>query len=65
MTDDFISSILSGDRRAIAKSISMIENEDSKISNIISEIYPKTGGSECISRSCGIVELTLRRHCRG
>ena len=38
MTDDFISSILSGDRRAIAKAISMIENEDSKISNIISEI---------------------------
>lgn len=45
MTDDFISSILSGDRRAIAKAISMIENEDSKISNIISEIYPKTGNA--------------------
>ena len=45
MDDDFISSILSGDRRAIAKAISMIENEDSKISNIISEIYPKTGNA--------------------
>ena len=45
MTNDFISSILSGDRRAIAKAISMIENEDSKISNIISEIYPKTGNA--------------------
>ena len=45
MNDDFISSILSGDRRAIAKAISMIENEDSKISNIISEIYPKTGNA--------------------
>ena len=45
MTDDFISSILSGDRRAIAKAISMIENEDPKISNIISEIYPKTGNA--------------------
>ena len=45
MTNDLISSILSGDRRAIAKAISMIENEDSKISNIISEIYPKTGNA--------------------
>ena len=45
MTNDFISSILSGDRRAIAKAISMIENEDPKISNIISEIYPKTGNA--------------------
>ena len=45
MANDFISSILSGDRRAIAKAISMIENEDSKISNIISEIYPKTGNA--------------------
>ena len=36
---------MSGDRRAIAKAISMIENEDSKISNIISEIYPKTGNA--------------------
>ena len=45
MDNDFISSILSGDRRAIAKAISMIENEDSKISNIISEIYPKTGNA--------------------
>ena len=45
MSNDFICSILSGDRRAIAKAISMIENEDSKISNIISEIYPKTGNA--------------------
>ena len=42
---NYIFTILSGDRRAIAKAISMIENEDSKISNIISEIYPKTGNA--------------------
>jgi len=45
MSDDFVSSILSGDRRAIAKAISMIENEDSKIGDIISQLYPKTGNA--------------------
>ena len=45
MTDDFASSILSGDRRAIAKAISMIENEDPKIDNVISQLYPKTGNA--------------------
>ena len=45
MRDDFVSSILSGDRRAIAKAISMIENEDSKIGDIISQLYPKTGNA--------------------
>ena len=45
MSDDFVSSIISGDRRAIAKAISMIENEDSKIGDIISQLYPKTGNA--------------------
>ena len=45
MRDDFVSSILSGDRRAIAKAISMIENEDPKIGDIISQLYPKTGNA--------------------
>ena len=45
MMDDFVSSILSGDRRAIAKAISMIENEDPKIGDIISQLYPKTGNA--------------------
>ena len=45
MIDDFVSSILSGDRRAIAKAISMIENEDPKIGDIISQLYPKTGNA--------------------
>ena len=45
MSDDFVSSILSGDRRAIAKAISMIENEDPKIGDIISQLYPKTGNA--------------------
>ena len=45
MRDDFVSSILSGDRRAIAKAISMIENEDPKIDNVISQLYPKTGNA--------------------
>ena len=45
MRDDFVSSILSGDRRAIAKAISMIENEDPKISDIISQLYQKTGNA--------------------
>ena len=45
MTGDFVDSILSGDRRAIAKAISMIEDEDPKINDIISKLYPKTGNA--------------------
>ena len=45
MTDDFVDSILSGDRRAMAKAISMIEDEDPKINDIISKLYPKTGNA--------------------
>ena len=51
MMDDFVSSILSGDRRAIAKAISMIENEDPKIGDIISQLYPKTGNAFVVGLS--------------
>lgn len=45
MTSDFVSSILSGDRRTIARMISMIEKNDPRIIDILSELYPKTGNA--------------------
>ncbi|MBH59450.1 MAG: methylmalonyl Co-A mutase-associated GTPase MeaB [Thaumarchaeota archaeon] len=45
MMDDFVSSIISGDRRAIAKAISMIENEDPIVDDILSKLYPITGNA--------------------
>ena len=40
---DLINSILSGDHRGLAKSISMIEDDDPDIIDILSKIYHKTG----------------------
>lgn len=45
MTSDFVSSILSGDRRTIARMISMIEKNDPRIIDILTELYPKTGNA--------------------
>ena len=43
INQDLINSILSGDRRGIAKSISMIEDDNPEIIDILSKIYHKTG----------------------
>ena len=43
INQDLINSILSGDHRGLAKSISMIEDDDPEIMDILSKIYHKTG----------------------
>src|SRR3712207_4018305 len=46
MTDrDLVERLLSGNRRALARVISKIEREDPETREIISEIYPRTGGA--------------------
>ncbi|MAM42072.1 MAG: methylmalonyl Co-A mutase-associated GTPase MeaB [Thaumarchaeota archaeon] len=45
MSNNMISSILSGDRAFIARAISMIENEDPEINDIMSKLYSKTGNA--------------------
>jgi LAO/AO transport system kinase len=41
--DDLKKKILSGDKRAIAKGISMVENEDAVSSNLLKSLYAHTG----------------------
>jgi LAO/AO transport system kinase len=43
--DGLVERLLSGDRRALARVISKIEREDPETHEIISEIYPHTGGT--------------------
>jgi LAO/AO transport system kinase len=46
MTDrDLVERLLSGNRRALARVISKIEREDPETQEIVSEIYPRTGGA--------------------
>src|SRR5918998_1620057 len=43
--NDLVERLLSGDRRALARIISRIEDEDPEVRDMISELYPHTGGA--------------------
>ncbi len=45
MTDGLVERLLSGDRRALARVISRIEREDAETTQIVAEIFPKTGNA--------------------
>lgn len=42
---ELVERLLSGDRRALARVISKVEREDPEVPDIISELYPHTGGA--------------------
>ena len=41
---DFVEKILAGDRRAIARAISAVENRDPSAIPLLRELFPKPGG---------------------
>ena len=45
MIDDLIERMLSGDKRATARLITLVENDEEKAREIISKIYPHTGNA--------------------
>lgn len=47
-TEEFISGILKGDRRSIARAITIIENEPSEGQRIVAGIFPRTGRAHII-----------------
>jgi len=47
-TEEFISGILKGDRRSIARAITIIENEPSEGQKIVAGIFPRTGRAHII-----------------
>ena len=44
----FVKGVLHGEKRAIAKTISIIENNEPEAQKIISQIYPKTGNAHIV-----------------
>ncbi|MCW1296807.1 MAG: methylmalonyl Co-A mutase-associated GTPase MeaB [Candidatus Parvarchaeota archaeon] len=48
MSEELIQKLLEGDKRAIAKAISLVENEPNNAKQLIKEIYPYTGNSYVI-----------------
>ena len=47
-TEEIVKSVLSGDRRSIAKAITIIENNEPEAKEIIASIYPHTGKAHVI-----------------
>ncbi|MFO8109236.1 MAG: methylmalonyl Co-A mutase-associated GTPase MeaB [Thermoplasmata archaeon] len=45
---NIVSSILSGDRRAVARLMTMTENEDKEVKKALSELHPHTGNAHII-----------------
>ena len=45
MHEDMIEGILDGDRRMMARAISLIENGDPSIHKLLSQLYPHTGNA--------------------
>ncbi|MCI0706371.1 MAG: methylmalonyl Co-A mutase-associated GTPase MeaB [Ignavibacteriae bacterium] len=43
--DDTIQSIFNGDRRAVARAISQVENDTIDAAEILQQVYPRTGGA--------------------
>jgi LAO/AO transport system kinase len=43
MKDDFVNNILAGNRRAVARAISIVENDNSLTAELIKSIHPDTG----------------------
>ncbi len=48
MPDDLTSRLLSGDKRALARAISLVENDDPAGWKLVREVYPKTGRAAVI-----------------
>lgn len=46
--DELIESVIKGDRRAVAKLITLVENDESKAKVIIKKIYPLTGNAHIV-----------------
>jgi LAO/AO transport system kinase len=47
-TEEIAKGILAGDRRSIAKAITIVENDDQEAQKLIAEIYPHTGKAHII-----------------
>ncbi|MGB9740842.1 MAG: methylmalonyl Co-A mutase-associated GTPase MeaB [Candidatus Bathyarchaeia archaeon] len=47
-TEDIVKGVLSGDRRSIARAITIIENDEPQAKDIIASIYPYTGKAHVI-----------------
>jgi LAO/AO transport system kinase len=41
--DELVAGVLAGDRRALARAISLVENRDPEAEEIVRELYPRTG----------------------
>jgi LAO/AO transport system kinase len=46
--DELVTGVLGGDRRALARSISLVEDGDEEGAEIVRQIYPSTGGAASI-----------------
>jgi LAO/AO transport system kinase len=47
-TEEIVKGILAGNRRSIAKAITIVENDDQEAQKLIAEIYPHTGKAHII-----------------
>ncbi len=48
MVQDLVQRLLSGDRRALSRAISLVEQQDSRVAELLQALHPYTGGTYCI-----------------
>lgn len=48
MSKDLARKLMEGDRRSLARAITIVENQDPQASEIIAEVYPKTGNAKIV-----------------
>ena len=46
--DELVAGVASGDRRALARAISLVENRDPRSAAVVRELYPRTGRTYAI-----------------
>ena len=59
--DELAAGVRSGDRRALARAISLVENGDPLSYALVRELYPETGSAHSSSVSPGLRESANRR----
>jgi LAO/AO transport system kinase len=47
-TESIAERLVSGDKRALARAISLVENRDSEGDRLVAELYPRTGGARIV-----------------
>ena len=68
--DELVAGVASGDRRALARAISLVENRDPRSAAVVRELYPRTGRTYAIggatsatltadAAGCASLEVTL------